>query len=130
MRALEGTKRILLPRIGGLNDISFRSKLEQLFEQIPARELMPIVNNPRSLEQFLNEFIPRLEATRHYLTHYDPDQRALAFEGGEIQDAALTCWAVLTFWVATLLKIESEAAGDIALQAKKAMFLVSPHGTL
>lgn len=125
MTELEQHKETILSRIGGINDLSLRSKLEHLFNRIPQHSLMPILGNPSSSEEFLRKFIPRLEATRHYLTHYNPEQYELAFKPAEIEDAALLCWAVLTFWMGHSLGLDQIDSGEIALRAKMAMFLIN-----
>lgn len=122
---LTETKELLLSRIGGLNDISLRSKLERLFEEIPDQLLLPIFQNPQKLTGFLPPFIARLEATRHFLTHFSEKQKILAFnEDREIENAMLICWAVLTYWISHSIGFDSTASHHITLQAREAMFLV------
>lgn len=130
MRSLEANKEVIMPRIGGLNDISLRSKLERLFKEIPAGILMPILGNPRDLNEYVSCFLKRLEASRHYLTHFSEQQKSQAFSVDEIQDAALICWAVLTYWMSRKLGLDCARAGCIALKAKNAMFLVHPRSHL
>lgn len=130
MCKLAANKEIIMSRIGGLNNISLRSKLEKLFKKIPAGILMPILGNPRDLNEYVSCFLKRLEATRHYLTHFNVEQKTLAFSVDEIQDAALVCWAVLTYWMSRKLGLDCARAGGIALKAKDAMFLVHPRSHL
>lgn len=130
IRRLEANKEIIMSRIGGLNDISLRSKLERLFKEIPAAILMPILGNPPDFGVCLSRFLERLDATRHYLTHFSEQQKALAFFNNEIEDAALVCWAVLTYWMSRELGFGIAQAGCLALKAKEAMFLVHPKSDL
>jgi hypothetical protein len=123
-------KEIIMSRIGGLNDLSLRSKLERLFKEIPAGVLLPILGNPHDLNKHLTCFLERLEASRHYLAHFSEQQKLSAFSADETQDAALICWAVLTYWVGRTLGLSCAKAGDIALKAKSAMFLVHPRSHL
>ena len=67
MGKLEANKEIIMSRIGGLNDISLRSKLERLFKEIPKGILIPILGNPPEFDTYLSRFLERLDATRHYL---------------------------------------------------------------
>lgn len=127
--ALKEDLDVLVGRFGGLNNVSFRTRLERLFTAIPERELMPILSNPRDLDEALPDLLKRLGATRHYLTHFGEKQRDQALLGTDLEGAALTCWAVLSFWLAkSLLGMSDEEAGDVALSAKKAAFLVAPEG--
>jgi hypothetical protein len=120
---------VLIRRFGGLNNVSFRTRLEKLFSAIPERELMPILANPKNLAEALPRLLKRMGATRHYLTHFGEDLRADALLGEELEGAALTCWAVLSFWLAkSLLGMTDEEAGDLALAARNATFLVAPEG--
>jgi hypothetical protein len=124
MKKLAETKELLLSRIGGLNDISLRSKLERLFGEVPDALLLPIFENPRELTGFLSPFLARLEATRHFLTHFSEKQKEIAFDDQEIERAMLICWAVLTYWISFSIGFDSEASAHITLQAREAMFLV------
>jgi ApeA N-terminal domain 1/Apea-like HEPN len=117
------TKHILISRIGSLNNLSFRSRIEQLFRRLPLVRLMPLIGNPRDLDSFLERFLPQLEATRNYLTHFDAEGAENAFPKEELEEAVLQCWAVLTFWLANALGID-EQAGSMAHKARRAMFLV------
>jgi hypothetical protein len=130
MEKLTTHKETILSRIGGINDLSLRSKLEHLFKKIPGPSLMPILGNPSSSDEYLESFLPRLEATRHYLTHFNPEQQQLAFKPSEMEDASLLCWAVLTYWMSSHLGLNPTSSGNLALQAKTAMFLVHPNTKL
>ena len=124
MLGLSSVKDIVVNRVAWLNNSSFRTRMLQLFRSMPGRELMPVLGNPANLESHLDQFILRLEATRHYLTHFSDKQRRLSFTADELEAVTLQCWAVLTFWLARFLELNEELAGDMALQASKAMFLV------
>ena len=124
LRSLQAAKDALIGRIGGINSLSFRTRIRALFEAIPGKELMPILRNPPDVSKYLDESILRIEATRHYLTHFDPEQRELAFGHDELETPTLECWSVLMFHLASLLGMSSEAAGDLALAARDTMFLV------
>ncbi len=124
---LNAIRGIVVSRISWLNDLSFRSRIERIFHEIPGRELMPILGNPPDLNFYLEGFMLRLEATRHYFTHFSEEQCSAAFARDELEGVTLQCWAALTFWLAHYLGFSDETAGDMALQASKAMFLVD-HG--
>src|SRR5260221_866448 len=124
MEKLSAIKKILLDRIGNLNELSFRSRIERLLREIPGTELMPILGNPRDLDGALTEFLTHLEGSRHYLSHFDDRQKAKAFPSDKIEEADLICWAALTFWIAKELGLSESQAGDIALGAKNALFLI------
>lgn len=130
MGKLEANKEIIMSRIGGLNDISLRSKLERLFKEIPEGILMPILGNPPEFDTYLSLFLGRLDATRHYLTHFSEQQKALAFSSSEIEYTALVCWAVLTYWMSLELGFGFNQAGQIAIKAKNTMFLVQPRSDM
>ena len=117
---------LLLNRIGSLNELSFRSRLEELFKRIPGRWLMPILDNPPpGWERYLNSFLASVEATRHYLTHFDPEQSVKALRGEALEVATSRCWSVLSFWLARTVGFSEEIAGRIAMNAKRAMFLIA-----
>lgn len=61
---------------------------------------------------------------------FDEKQRKSALQGEEIDEAALICWAALTFWIGRDLGIDENRAGHMALAAKEAMFLVHPQNRL
>lgn len=130
MGKLEANKEIIMSRIGGLNDISLRSKLERLFKEIPKGILMPILGNPPEFDTYLSRFLERLDATRHYLTHFSEQQKALAFSDSEMEDTALVCWAVLTYWMCLELGLGINQARQIAIKAKSAMFLIQPRSDM
>lgn len=120
----------LIGRIRGVNSLSFRSRIRSLFEAVPPRELMPMIDNPRDAPTFLDDFMPRLEATRHYLTHFSAHQRELAFGSGELESPTLQCWSVLVFSLARFLGLTDELAGDLGLAARKTLFLVGTDAQL
>ncbi len=116
---------LIADRLGPLNTLSFRSRLEQLFRQMPARELNPVMGNPANLEEAVSAFLKSVEATRNYLTHHSEMQADLVVSGERLEEAVFRCWAVLSFWLAKCLDLSDEVGGDIAMAAKRAMFLVS-----
>lgn len=131
MALLQGRKEILLSRIGGLNELSFRSRIERMFREIPGGVLMPLLDNPRDLDETLKELLPRLEATRHFLTHFSEEQRALAYPKEEMEKITGCCWGVLTYWLARALGLEQSVSEDMALKSGRyAMFLVKGYTTL
>ena len=125
-----GLWELIVQRISALNKLSFRSRLDQLFRQVPGRELMSIMENPSKLDDAISSFLRSVEATRNYLTHYTQKQAKGALSGDELQEAICRCWAVLTFWLARSLGLGDEASGGIARAAKRAMFLVSQRSGL
>ena len=119
-------RKIVLDRIGSLNQLSFRSRLEMLFRKIPRRYLMPILDNPSSkFDEELDEFLRAVEATRNYLTHYTSRQKKTALKKEDMEEATARCWAVLSYWIATYIGFSEEISGTMALKAKRAMFLVA-----
>ncbi len=120
----------LLGRIRGVNSLTFRSRLRALFDRVPGRELMPVIDNPPNVEQYLDNLLPRLEATRNYLTHFSAKNREQALAGKDLERAALQCWAVLLFTLARFLGVSENLAGDIALAGRRAMFLVGTDAQL
>lgn len=91
---------------------------------------MPILENPPEFDTYLSRFLERLDATRHYLTHFSEQQKTLAFSSSEIEDTALVCWAVLTYWMSLELGLGINRAGQPAIKAKNAMFLVQPRSNM
>jgi hypothetical protein len=123
-------KTTLIRRIQGVNTLSFRTRIQFLFDAVPARELMPLLDNPRDATEYLNILIPRIEGSRHYLTHFNPDQRKLAFTANELEAPTLQCWSILVFNLIRFLGLDNELAGDIALAARRTMFLVGTNAYL
>jgi hypothetical protein len=124
LAALEVQRGALLGRIRGVNSLTLRSRLRSLFDRVPVRELMPVIDNPSNAARYLDDLLPRIEATRHYLTHFSAKKKEQAFAGKELERASLQCWAVLLFTLARFLGVSEEIAGDIALAGRRAMFLV------
>lgn len=120
----------LISRIGGINSLSFRSRIRSLFEAIPANELMLMIDYSWDSSSFLDEFLPRLEATRNYLTHFSPELQSRAFIGAELEAATLRCWSILVFTVARFLGLPNELAGDLGIAARKTLFLVRTDAQL
>jgi ApeA N-terminal domain 1 len=124
-------KGIIRSRIRGVNNLSFRSRIEELFRKVPLAQLMPLIDNPRDVDSFLERFLPRLEATRNYFTHFSTTQGETAWrKKGELEKAVLQCWAVMTFWLAKALDIDDQMAGAMADKANEAMFLVDRGAAL
>jgi len=130
MRRLASNKELLINRVRGLNNLSFRSRLEKIFKEIPGTQLMPILGNPQDIDVFLKSFLVQVEASRNFLTHFDEKQRERAFHDKELENAALICWAALTFWIGKVLGFSESQAGNLALSAKEALFLVHPRSAL
>jgi hypothetical protein len=117
-------KAPLIGRIGAVNSLSFRTRIRALFDAVPGQQLMPLIDNPRNAAEYLDSLLPRIEATRNYLTHFSADQRDLTFTGDQLETPTLQCWSVLIFAVARFLGLSDKVAGDLALAARKTMFLV------
>lgn len=121
-----GLRQLILNRISSLNKISFRSRLEDLFRGIPVRWLYPILNNPHpDVTDPVDELIRAIEQTRNYLTHYDERLKNKALSGTELEKVAAQCWSVLTYWLTHRIGLSSDIAGRMALNSKRAMFLVA-----
>jgi hypothetical protein len=116
---------LVIQRISALNKLSFRSKLNQLFRQAPGHALMPVMGNPADLDAAISGFLRSVEVTRNYLTHYDPTQEKHALTGEKLQEAISFCWAVLTLWLANKLGLDDATSRSMAINSKRAMFLVS-----
>ena len=121
---------LLLNRIGFLNELSLRTKLEALLQRMYTSYLMPILNNPDEPQVAIKEFAKGVATTRHFLTHYNERQARQAFSEIDLRRAVSSCWAVLTYWLARRLGIDEEQAGKMALNAKSAMFLTAPRAGL
>jgi hypothetical protein len=119
-------RTVVLDRINSLNKLSFRSRLGMLFREIPQGILMPIFDNPYPrVDEVLEEFLRQVEETRNYLTHYDKKLAESALKGKDLEKATARCWAVLTYWIATYIGFGPENSRRMALNAKRAMFLVA-----
>ena len=130
LHKLELSQKPLIGKIRGVNSLTFRSRLRSLFDRVPGRELMPVLDNPDKPDAYLDEFLRRVEATRNYLTHFNPKLEADAFFGRELERAALQCWAVLLFNIAFYLGVSKGVAGNIALTGRRSMFLVESDTSL
>lgn len=127
----DNVRMILISRIGALNQLSFRSKLSELMRGIVLRELFPILDNPPpDWEPWLERFLAGVEATRHYLTHFDERQRVMALKGREMEVATTRLFGILAFWLARSVGIDEAQAGNYGLNAKRAMFLIAPKTSL
>lgn len=124
LEELKTHREPLIGRIRGVNSLTFRSRLRSLFDRVPGKELMPLLDDPGNPDAYLDEFLRRVEATRNYLTHFSPKLKADAFIGKELERAALQCWAVLLFNIASYLGVSEGVAGYIALAGRRSMFLV------
>ena len=124
LKKLETHREPLIGLIRGVNSLTFRSRLRSLFDKVPGRELMPLLDNPGNADAYLDEFLRRVEATRNYLTHFRSKLEEDAFVGEDLERAALQCWAVLLFNLSLFLGAREELAGDIALAGRRSMFLV------
>lgn len=130
---LRKAKNVLMPRIGGVNRHSFRSRIRTLFDRVPDRHLMPILDNPPgpgTTNEYLDELIPRIGATRNYLVHFSSESREKAFSTEELEIPTLQCWSVLIFTLFRLLGLGEEMAGDMALEARRTMFVVGTNAEL
>lgn len=125
MAELSKNKEEIIKRAAWMNSPNLRTRLKQIFNDMPDKELMPILGNPVNLKKRIAGFLDKTITTRHYLTHYSEENRKKALRDEELEDATLVCWAVLTFWMARYLGIDEELAGDMALKAKRAEFFVN-----
>jgi ApeA N-terminal domain 1 len=121
---------LLVNRIGFLNQLSLRSKLEVLLERVYPTYLVTILNNPDEPQVAIQEFAKGVATTRHFLTHYNERQARQALSNIDLRRAVSSCWAVLTYWLARRLGIDEDQAGKMALNAKDAMFLTAPRAGL
>jgi hypothetical protein len=130
LKELKTHREPLIGQIRGVNSLTFRSRLRSLFDRVPGRELMPLLDNPGNPDAYLDEFLRRVEATRNYLTHFSSKLKADAFDGKDLERAALQCWAVLLFNISFFLGVREEVAGEIAWAGRKSMFLVGPDAII
>lgn len=127
---LQAAKQPLIGRIKGVNSLSFRTRLRELFDAVPGREIMPLIDNPPDIAVYLDAFMAKVEATRNYLTHFSAEQRERAFPVEDLETPTLQCWAVLIFTLSRFLGLSDELAGDMALAARKTLFLVGSNTQL
>lgn len=121
---------LLIARIASLNKLSFRSRLTQLFDGIPKPYLMPLIGNPNRPDDAIESFLKKIEATRNFLTHHEQAQSKNSLYEQDLRDAMVSCWAVLTFWIARKLGFSEKESGHIASRASRTMFLVSKKSEL
>jgi len=121
---------VLAERIGNINELSFQSRLEQLCRSMPDHDLMPLLGNPRTLEEGLESFVTKVAATRHYLTHFDEAQRTKAFPLNDLEKPTLQCWGLLHAVVARYLGLSDRFASDLALGAMHAEFFIGRNTRL
>ena len=119
---LRNAREPLVARMGHINTWSFRSRIRALFEAVPTSHLMPLIDNPSDAETFLCSFMPRLEATRNYLTHFDEALREKAFE--DLETPTLQCWSVLIYSIAQFLGLSETLSARLAIAARKTLVLV------
>lgn len=124
LKKLLSHREPLIGQIRGVNSLTFRSRLRSLFDRVPGRELMPLLDNPDNPDAYLDEFLRSVVATRNYLTHFNSKLEKQVFVGEDLERAALQCWAVLLFNLSLYLGVREEVAGYIALAGRRSMFLV------
>lgn len=123
-------KGAILGHYKGANRPTFRTRIEHLFRLVSEGQLMSIVDNPSNLEEYLRAFFPKVGSTRNYLTHFNTEDQRKAFTGSDLERATLQCWAVLIFCLARFLDLPAGVAGQMALQARRTMFLVGKKSDL
>lgn len=127
MKEITTNRDIIINRMGALNGVSFRSRIEKILREVPLNKLMPIINNPIDFDKFIVDFLDNIEASRHYLTHYNVDQKEKFFKRHEIENATILCWSILIYWVSTIVGIDQNFSGAIALKSKGSLFLTRPN---
>ena len=116
---------IIIQRIASLNKLSFRSRLEQIFNSVNGVELMPLLNNPADPPKAIDSLLKTIENTRNYYTHFDRSLKKKQVTQNELVEITYSCWAVLTYILAKKIGFNDENSGDMAYKSKFAMFLIS-----
>ncbi len=115
---------IILRRISNLNELSLKSRIENLIYGVPGSLLMPILNNPKDAKKATSKLITEIDNTRNYLTHFRRSAKKRAALGKDLEENTAILWAILSYWLGKLLNLEDKVLSDISFQAKRAMFLV------
>jgi hypothetical protein len=126
---LEASKDALVGRMREINSLTFQSKIRDLFDALDERHLMPILGNPEDAATYLDAFIPSVAATRNHLAHARSNTENVLV-GSDLEAATLRCWAILVYHTAIELGLDATLASDMALRARRAMFLVAPSSRL
>lgn len=121
---------ILAGRLGGLNQLSLQSKLQDLIDGMPRPTAAHLLINPTDGEAALGKIAGKVANTRHFLTHYDPEAAHKALAGAGLERVASGCWGMLTYWLARQLGLSQEVGCRMAHQAKYAMFKTSRRSGL
>jgi len=120
----------LLSRIGGLNNLSLRSKISNFMKKMPLSERSYLHLMLKELGEEEERFVRRAVSTRNYLTHYSKESGKGVFKGKELEVATKLLFTLLNFWVARFIGFSERISGFIALNASNSMFLVNPERDL
>jgi hypothetical protein len=117
-------KAIVIARIGNLNRLSFRSRIESLVEAVPGPNLMPLIGNPVDPEAEIALLIKQIDDTRNFLTHFDEQLRERAVSGRRLRHLATVLWGILTFHLARTVGLPDETSCEMMRQAQRPMFII------
>jgi hypothetical protein len=122
-------------QIGFLNQATLRSKLEDLLSVVPPPTTGTLLDwrllgRSQAPDDPRAGFAKRVSDTRHFLTHYDDEQRKRSLAGSELNSAVLSCWGLLTYWLARELGLDEETCAHMVHQAKRAVFRTGFDGEL
>ena len=126
----ENNREIIIQRIASLNKLSFRSRLEQIFNSVNGVELMPLLNNPDDPPKAIDSLLKNIENTRNYYTHFNRKLKKKQVSEEELVEITYSCWAVLTYALAKKIGFDDKSSGDMAYNSKFSMFSISRQTNL
>ncbi len=123
LEKLKSLREITLNRISGLNSLTLRSRLENLFDGVQSGCLWPAIDNPNEPRQHIKKIIQEIEDTRNYLTHYRQKLKSKRVVDRDLERNTALLWGLMAYWIGKFLKIPETILDDIAFQSTRAMFL-------
>lgn len=123
-REWEEARVLYMGRLDDLNRATFRERLETLFRATDPKSLSPAMGNPRSLDDSIDELVPRLVDTRNHFTHPKLKPIGNVLTGRELEDAIMTCWGVLGYWLALGAVADRDLADRLSVMSVRSLFLV------
>ena len=61
LEKLKNHHELFIERIKGVNSLSFRSRLNELFDRVPRSVLMPVLDNPDNINDYVFKFLKKLD---------------------------------------------------------------------
>lgn len=123
LEKLESLREITLNRLSGLNSLTLRSRLENLFDGVQSGCLWPAIGNPDEPRQHIKEIIQEIEDTRNYLTHYRQKLKSKRAVDRDLERNTALLWGLMAYWVGKFLKLPETELDEIAFKSTHAMFL-------